>query len=46
MTEPERFDPGISAIDGYEGEDGVDASADEEEETSQATDGLTQNVED
>jgi len=31
-TELERFDLGISDVDGYEGEDGDDADADEEEE--------------
>jgi hypothetical protein len=43
-TELERFDLGTSDVDGYEGEDGNDADADEEEEASQAKDGLTQNV--
>jgi len=42
----ERFDLGTSDVDGYEGKDGDDADADEEEETSQADDGSTHNVED
>jgi len=33
-------------VDGYEGDDGEDADADEEEEASQADDGLTQTLED
>jgi hypothetical protein len=41
-----RTDPGPSHDDVYEGEDGDDVDADEEEETSQADDGSTQNVED
>jgi len=45
-TELERFDLGTSDVDGYEGEDGDDVDADEEEEPSQAEDGSTQNVED
>jgi len=45
-TELERFELGTSDVDGYEGEDGNDVDADEEEETSQADDGSTQNVED
>jgi hypothetical protein len=45
-TELERFDLGTSDVDGYEGEDGDVADADEEEEPSQAEDGSTQNVED
>jgi len=32
-------------VDGYEGCDGDDADADEEEEASQADDGLTQTLE-
>jgi hypothetical protein len=46
--ELERFDLGISDVDGYEGEDGddADADADEEEESSQVEDGSMQNVED
>jgi len=46
MTELERFDLGTSDVDGYEGEDGDEAYADEEVEASQADDGSTQNVED
>jgi len=45
-TELERFDLGTSDVDGYEGEDGDDAYADEEEEASQADDRSTQDVED
>jgi len=45
-TELERFVLGTSDVDGYEGEDGDNAYADEEEEASQADDGSTQNVED
>jgi len=45
-TELERFDLGTSDVDGYEGEDGDNADADEEEKSSQAEDGSTQNVED
>jgi len=45
-TELERFDLGTSDVDGYEGEAGDDADADEEDEASQADDGSTQNVED
>jgi hypothetical protein len=37
---------GPSDVDVYEGEDGDDVDADEEEEASQADDGSTQNVED
>jgi hypothetical protein len=44
-TELERFDLGTSNVDGYEGIDGDNADADEEEDASQA-DGSTQNVED
>ena len=40
-----RIDQGPSDVDRYEGEDGDDADADEEE-ASQADDGSTQNVED
>jgi hypothetical protein len=43
-TDLERFDPGTSDVDGYEGEDGNDA--DEEKEVSQADDGSTLNMED
>jgi hypothetical protein len=32
-------------VDGYEGDDGDDADADEEEDTLQADDGLTQTLE-
>jgi len=46
VTELERFHLGTSDVDGYEGEGGDDADADEEEEASQADDGSTQNVED
>jgi len=45
-TELERFDLGTSVVDRYGGEDGNDADADEDEEASQAYDGLTQTVED
>jgi len=45
-TELERFDLGTSDVDGYEGNDGDDADADEEEEASLADDWSTQNVED
>jgi len=45
-TELERFDLGTSDVDGYEGNDGDDADADEEEEASLADDGSTHNVED
>jgi hypothetical protein len=41
-----RTDLEPSYVDGYEGEDGNNADADEEEEASQADDGSTQNVED
>jgi hypothetical protein len=41
-----RTDLGPSDVNGYEGEDGDDADADEEEAASQADDGSTQNVED
>jgi hypothetical protein len=34
VTELERFDLGTSDVDGYEGEDGDDANADEQEEAS------------
>jgi len=46
MTEDQMFDLGTTDVDGYEGEDGDDADADEEETVSQADDGSTQNVED
>ena len=45
-TELERFDLGTSDVDSYDGEEGDDAYADEEEEASPADDGSTQNVED
>jgi len=45
-TELERFALGTTDVDGYGGEDGDNAYADEEEEASQADDGSTQNVED
>jgi len=45
-TELERFDLGTSNVDGYVGDDGDDADADEEEAVSLADDGSTQNVED
>jgi hypothetical protein len=44
-TELEMFDLGTTDVDGYEGEHGHNADADEEEEASQADDGSTQNVE-
>jgi len=48
VTELERFDLGISDVDGYEGEhcNGADADADEEEESTPVDDGSTQNAED
>jgi len=45
-TELRRFDLGTSDVHGYEGEDGNNADADEEEEALHIDDGLTQNVED
>jgi hypothetical protein len=45
-TDPERLDLGTSNVDRYEGEDGDDADADEEEQGWLADDGSTQNVED
>jgi len=45
-TELEIVDLGTSDVDRYEGNDGNDADADEEEEASQADDRSTQNVED
>ena len=45
-TKLEMLDQGTSAVDGYEGEDGNDTDAEEEDEASQADDGSTQNVED
>jgi hypothetical protein len=41
-----RSDLEPSDVDGYEGEDGDNPDADEEEVASQADDGSTQNVED
>jgi len=45
-TELQSFDLATSDVDGYEGDNGDDADADEEEEASLANDGSTQNVED
>jgi hypothetical protein len=45
-TNLERLDLGTSNVDRYEGEDGHDADADEEEQAWQADAGSTQNVED
>jgi len=45
MPELEMFELGTSKVDGYEGEAGDDADADEEEDALQADDGSTQNVE-
>ena len=45
-TELESFDLGTSDVDGYEGDDGNDADADEEEDPWLADDESTQNVED
>jgi hypothetical protein len=45
-TELERFDLSTSDVDRYEGEDGDDVNANEEEEALQADDGSTQNVDD
>ena len=44
--ELKRFDLGTSDVDRYEGKDGDDADADEEEEASQADDRSTQGMED
>jgi len=44
-TELERFDLGTSHVDGYKGEDGDDADADEEQAALEADDGSTHNVE-
>jgi len=44
-TELERFDLGTSDVDAYEGNNGDDADADEEEEALLADDGSMQNVE-
>jgi len=41
-----RFDLGTSEVDGYGGEDGDIADADEEEDLSQADDASTQNMKD
>jgi hypothetical protein len=46
VTELVKFDLRTCDVDVYEGEDGDDADADNEEEASQADDGSTQNVED
>jgi len=40
------LDPATSDVDGYQCEDGDDADADEEEQSLQANNGSTQNVED
>jgi hypothetical protein len=45
-TELERFDLGTGDVDGYKGDYGDNADADEEEVASQADDGLTQTLED
>jgi len=45
-TELERFELGTSDVNRYEGEDGDNADADEEEEASQADNGSTQILED
>jgi len=45
-TEFERFDLGTSDVDKYDGEDGNDVNADQDEQASQADNGSTQNVED
>jgi hypothetical protein len=44
-TELERFDNRTSDVDWYEGDDGDNADADEEEEASQADEGLMQTLE-
>ena len=44
-TELERFDLGTSDVDRYESDNGDNVNADEEEEASQADDGLTQPLE-
>ena len=46
VTELERFHQGSSDVDRYESEDGDAADVDEQEESSQADDGSTQNVQD
>ena len=45
-TEHDRFDLGTSDVDGYEGDDGNDADADQEEDASVADDETTPNVKD
>jgi hypothetical protein len=45
-TELKRFELGTSHVDGYEGEDGDDVDADEEEDALQADDESMQHVED
>jgi len=45
-TDLERFDLLTSDVDGYEGEDGNNSDADEEEEASPADAGSTQNLDD
>jgi len=45
VTELERLDLGTSDVNRYEGDDGDDAYADQEEEASLADDGSMQNVE-
>jgi hypothetical protein len=45
-TELERFDLGTSDVDGYEGDDGDNADADEEEDAYQADEELSQTLED
>jgi hypothetical protein len=44
-TELRRFDLRTRDVDGYGGDDGDDADADNQEEASQADDGLTQTLE-
>jgi hypothetical protein len=44
--ELDRFDLRTSDVDRYDGQDGDNADADEEEEALQADDGSTQNLED
>jgi hypothetical protein len=41
-----RFSLGTSDVDGYQGEDGVDADDDEEEQASEADDRSMKHVED
>jgi hypothetical protein len=45
-TEHETFDQGTSEVAGYDDEDGVDADADEQDESSHANNGSTQTVDD